>query len=352
MLQSLLELVVCKRRRSTFPASEELFQIKRHKPALIIPLTPLNRSDLPSFRGKISVLPELSEIKDPETLYRRLISIEDEDNSESLKAKIRRLSEVVKLAEENLRKFRRDKETETGNEDYVAIEDSEFQVPAYVLSNDEEMEVERLWDESDGSGVVRMYENIPLSVKDLKTLRGSCWLNDEVVNSYGCLLSQLDDSILIHNSFFLTLLSQRTSSGAINLPKIDRIHKRKNVTSIFTKSKILIPVNINNAHWVCYCIDNQQHTITYYDSFPHSQFNPLLSEYLEEELKRAPIPGVEAYTEEVAKCPQQQNGVDCGAFMLMNMRNCVGKGVEVTQDVMQQVRRMIAWELILGRLRD
>lgn len=354
MLESVLEFIVCKRRRPAFPASEDLYQIKRRKPMLLVPPTPLDRpvpAIWASNRGKKESLPALSDIKDPEVLYRRLISAEDEDNCESLKTKIRRLGEVVKLAEENLQKFRRDKETETVSSSFVPITESDFQPSCYFLSPDEELQVEQLWDSPDPGLVVGNYDNIPLSVKDLRTLRGSCWLNDEVVNSYGYLLSLVDKSVLVHNSYFFTLLGQRTPQGEINLQKIDRIHKRKKVESIFAAEKVLIPVNINNAHWVCYCIDHTLKTITYFDSFPYSQFNPLLSEYMQAELKRTHSETL-AYTEEVAICPQQSNGVDCGAFMLMNMRNCVaGKQVHVEQEVMPQVRKMIALELKIGELR-
>lgn len=353
MLESVLGFIVCKRRRAAFPASEDLYQIKRRKPMLLVPPTPLDRPEarlwMPN-RGKKESLPVLADVKDPEVLYRRLISAEDEDNCESLKTKIRRLGEVVRLAEDNLKRFRRDKETETAACDFVSITESDFQPPCYFLSPDEELQVEQLWDSPDPSVVVGNYDNIPLSVKDLRTLRGSCWLNDEVVNSYGYLLSLVDSNVLIHNSYFFTLLGQKTSQGEINLQKVDRIHKRKKVDSVFTREKVLIPVNLNNAHWVCYCIDHSLKCITYFDSFAYSQFSPLLSEYMQAELKRIHSDTV-AYTEEVAACPQQSNGVDCGAFMLMNMRNCVGKQTQVEQQVMPQVRKMIALELKTGELR-
>ena len=114
---------------------------------------------------------------------------------------------------------------------------------------------------------------------------------------------------------------------------------------------MVIPVNINNSHWACYCIDHKKKAIIYYDSFAFAQFNRTVAEYVEEELKRAHSE-TSSYEEEIANCPQQENGVDCGVFMLMNVRNCTSDPpLEVSQSVIPNIRKMVALELKKASLR-
>lgn len=238
MLDFVFDLLTCKRRRQAFPPTEDLYQIKRRKPNIVVTPSLLDRSAqvatgrMWAARGKLEQTLGLGDVKDPEELYKRLISEEDEQSVETLRVKIKRLGEVVKLGEESLRRFKRDKETETSSRTFVAIEESDFVLPPYVLSPEETQEVEGMWEHPDDAFVIATLDNIPLSVKDVKTLRGRSWLNDEVINSYGFLLSKSNPQTLIHNTYFLPLLSQRTAEGRINLQKIDRIHKRKNVRTM------------------------------------------------------------------------------------------------------------------------
>lgn len=114
---------------------------------------------------------------------------------------------------------------------------------------------------------------------------------------------------------------------------------------------MVIPVNVNGSHWAMYCIDHKKKAIVYYDSFAFAQFNRTIAEYVEEELKRAHS-DTASYEEEVASCPQQENGVDCGVFMLMNMRNCVASApLDYSQAVIPSIRKMVALELQKGVLR-
>jgi Ulp1 family protease len=62
-----------------------------------------------------------------------------------------------------------------------------------------------------------------LTVKNFKTLRHGCWLNDEIVNGYISLLNQINtnfkDRALILKSFIYNLLAGQDDTKILRISK-------------------------------------------------------------------------------------------------------------------------------------
>ncbi|CAG9534952.1 unnamed protein product [Cercopithifilaria johnstoni] len=151
--------------------------------------------------------------------------------------------------------------------------------------------------------------------KDLLTLKGLDWLNDEVVNFYMnliCERSKNDANLpkaYAFNSFFYSTLSTKGYASV-------RRWTRK--IDVFSYEILLIPVHLG-AHWCLAVIDFKNRIIDYYDSMGGSNDRCLdiLSEYLcEESLDKKKqefdLSGWQLMNR--YDIPQQMNGSDCGMF--------------------------------------
>lgn len=109
------------------------------------------------------------------------------------------------------------------------------------------------------------------------------WLNDEVVNSYAQLINARTvmgapgDRVHCWNSFFYQRLAEQGYAGA-NLKRwtkrVSWLHvgllTAKYKLDIFSLHKMILPINLNNAHWVCAVVDFRRQRFEYYDSMHDS----------------------------------------------------------------------------------
>lgn len=121
-----------------------------------------------------------------------------------------------------------------------------------------------------------------VTVSDLSTLKGTSWLNDEVINFYFCLISETANAncgpeVYYHyfNTFFYPTLCRRGYDG---------VKKWTKNLQIFKLKKIIIPIHLGN-HWCFSYIDMPSRVIYYFDSLGGRNdvcLNTLLG-YLQEE---------------------------------------------------------------------
>ncbi|KAI1723736.1 sentrin-specific protease [Ditylenchus destructor] len=151
--------------------------------------------------------------------------------------------------------------------------------------------------------------------KDLLSLRGLEWLNDEVVNFYMnliCERSRENDDLpktYAFNTFFYPNLSSKGYNSV-------RRWTRK--IDIFSFELLIIPVHLT-AHWCLAVVDLKEKCITYYDSMLGSDQGclNLIKDYLKLEHKDKKH---EEYDTSDWKTvcrkdiPRQLNGSDCGMF--------------------------------------
>ncbi|ORY55013.1 hypothetical protein BCR35DRAFT_310206, partial [Leucosporidium creatinivorum] len=125
----------------------------------------------------------------------------------------------------------------------------------------------------------------------------------------------------------------------------------------FSKSLIIIPINLGNSHWVCSAINLEKKRFEYYDSLggPMERVYLTLRKYLEEEhlaKKKSPIDlsDWENYWDE--DVPQQENSCDCGIFTCQFMETLSRdvEGFDFTQKEMPYLRNKMALEIHEERL--
>lgn len=198
---------------------------------------------------------------------------------------------------------------------------------------------------------------IPITVRDLKTLKQPNWLNDEVINFYFELLRQRskDNSKLprlhIFNTFFYPKLS---SKG------YESVRRWTKNIDIFSFDMILIPIHLG-IHWCCAEINIKSQSIFYYDSLHNNNTICLnwLREYLIEEFKdkKASVGKTDGFDFlnwsliSPKGIPCQQNGYDCGVFACI-FAEYRSRNAEFTfsQKDMNYFRSRISYEIIKGSL--
>lgn len=188
--------------------------------------------------------------------------------------------------------------------------------------------------------------------KDIHTLAGLNWLNDEVINFYMNLLiargASLNKYPKVHamNTFFYPkLLSGGQSSLRRWTRKVD----------IFAQDLVVVPVHLD-IHWCMSIIDFRDKSIIYYDSMGgnNSKCLAALKQYLQDESldKKKQAYDMSDWTFQSAKnIPQQMNGSDCGMFSCMFAEYvCANKKITFTQDDMPYFRNKMVYEILRGKL--
>ncbi|XP_016976990.1 uncharacterized protein LOC108042976 isoform X2 [Drosophila rhopaloa] len=196
--------------------------------------------------------------------------------------------------------------------------------------------------------------NLHITRDDIRTLLGTSWLNDEVINFYMCLLTKRSEeragqvpSVYAMNTFFVPRLLQAGHSG------VKRWTRKVN---LFAKDIIPVPVHCNGVHWCMAIIHMRNKTIRYYDSMgkPNQNVLDALEAYLREESldkRKQPFDTSGFVSENVPNIPQQSNGSDCGVFSCM-FAEYITRDVPITftQADMSYFRKKMALEIAGGEL--
>jgi sentrin-specific protease 1 len=165
-------------------------------------------------------------------------------------------------------------------------------------------------------------DSVVMNKKSFSGLRKSTYLNDEVINFYGRLLKQADKSnqyFYFSTHFYATL----RYCGKLVMESTRVFFTNVNV---FEKNKIFIPVHIIPNHWALVVVDFVSHSISYYDSmyFPMAG-KKILNDILQWLIFASSICGVAfdkkywSTFEGAPGIPQQNNGFDCGVFVILFM---------------------------------
>lgn len=188
--------------------------------------------------------------------------------------------------------------------------------------------------------------------KDMETLGGLNWLNDEVINFYMNMLMERGrtepglPSVYAFNTFFYPKLLASGYSA------IKRWTRR---VDIFSYDLILVPVHLG-VHWCLAVIDFRHNTIRYYDSMGgrNSKCLEALRKYLQEESrdKKQKELDMSNWTyETVQDIPHQMNGSDCGMFAL-KYAEYITRDAKITfeQLNMPYFRRRMVYEILTNKL--
>lgn len=114
--------------------------------------------------------------------------------------------------------------------------------------------------------------------KDMVKLKPGQWLNDEVINFYMVLINRRSNelekareagqvqtfkkgqeplNVFAFTSFFYSKFKRE------GYKSVTRWTKK---TDVFKKDAVLMPINLNNTHWVCACINIRKKRFEFYDS--------------------------------------------------------------------------------------
>lgn len=204
-------------------------------------------------------------------------------------------------------------------------------------------DLDKLIEECDFNDLIVKIGNTPIHGRDFKRLALKSWLNDEIINAYLELISPAGD-IIVFNTFFYEILKGMYQSQQLDTNRIRRILRKKGISG-FTECRVsVIPVNIKDYHWALVVIDNIAKTVFYYDSLNDNWSEEIfdtISFCLNSELKD------EDYNCKIADCPKQENGSDCGLFVLRTVECVINKeDVKFSQEDMNYYRYVIGWRLL------
>eukprot|EP01018_Ginkgo_biloba_P003561 Gb_16894 [translate_table: standard] len=215
------------------------------------------------------------------------------------------------------------KESEVGKEKLVALHDV-----FAPLKDDEEADVSHALHGRNRREVLVMHKNsnIEITREVLQCLLPGAWLNDEVINLYLELLKERETrepKKFLKCHFFNTFFYKKLFN-----PKTKYDYKavrrwttqRKLGYSLMDCDKIFVPIH-KEIHWCLAIIDTRAKKFQYLDSLKGGDANVLkvLARYITDETKDKIGKDLDVSTWEqefVEDLPEQENGWDCGMFMV------------------------------------
>ncbi|XP_005098591.3 sentrin-specific protease 1 isoform X1 [Aplysia californica] len=192
---------------------------------------------------------------------------------------------------------------------------------------------------------------LQITRKDMATLGGLNWLNDEIINFYmNMLMARGEEEGRSQVYAFNTFFYPKIMSGGHSAVK--RWTKK---VDIFAMHYILIPVHLG-MHW-CLCIANMKDkVVTYFDSMGGRNIECLeaVRKYINDESvakKQTPINMSEWSLVTAQDIPQQMNGSDCGMFACKYAEYITrGKEITFSQEDMPYFRRRMVYEILTKKL--
>ena len=202
------------------------------------------------------------------------------------------------------------------------------------------------------------------------TLRPAAWLNDEVINyATKKLIQPLNQRTHCYNShFFSRCLIQTAEGPRFEYNDVKRWSDRI-PGGLDSLEDLYVPINKDNSHWVFIRVNFPTKTIHLYDSLrldhSNSVYLTTMKHYLYAEYQRL-HPGQNVGFQQWAQqwtsvdrsddCPRQENGDDCGVFMILSMA-LLAQGIRLSASTYsqatvddRQIRRRIAHIAWLDRL--
>uniref|UniRef100_A0A0E0GM92 Ubiquitin-like protease family profile domain-containing protein n=1 Tax=Oryza nivara TaxID=4536 RepID=A0A0E0GM92_ORYNI len=260
------------------------------------------------------------------------------------------LASLVNLEEEKLAELR--KAAEPPKEDL-----SELFTP---LTAEEENEVHNcLFGRGSSTEILALHEpsNIEVSREKFRCLRLTAWLNDEVINLYLELLKEREarePKRFLKCHFFNTFFYKKLACGknGYDYKSVKRWTTRRRLGyELIECDKIFVPVH-KDVHWCLAVINMKERTFQYLDSLGCVDHHVprVLARYIAEEVKDKSNKEIDTSTwheELVDDIPLQQNGWDCGMFMLKYIDfHSRGLSMSFSQENMEYFRKRTVMEIL------
>ncbi|CAA3011386.1 ubiquitin-like-specific protease ESD4 [Olea europaea subsp. europaea] len=211
------------------------------------------------------------------------------------------------------------------------VEETKKQVPDECfkpLTVEEEAQVAWALSNSNRRKVLVSHKssNIDITGEILQCLKPGAWLNDEVINLYLDLLKEREKRepqkfLKCHffNTFFYNKLIG--GRGGYNFQSVRRWTTQKKLGySLLECDKIFVPIH-KEVHWCLAIINKKDEKFQYLDSLRGVDANVMkvLAKYFVDEVKDKSGKDIDVNSweqEYVDDLPEQENGFDCGMFMI------------------------------------
>ncbi|KAK2394968.1 Cysteine proteinases superfamily protein [Trifolium repens] len=230
--------------------------------------------------------------------------------------------------------------------------------PFVPLTDDEEHEVSRAFS-SNRKKILVAHEssNIEIAGEKIRCLLPGAWLNDEVINLYLELLKERErrePKKFLKCHFFNTFFYKKLISGrdGYDFKSVRRwTTQRKLGYSLFDCDKIFVPIH-QEIHWCLAVINKKDAKFQYLDSLKgmDNRVLKVLARYFVDEVKDKSGKDIDVSTwdkEFVDDLPEQENGFDCGVFMIKYADfYSRGLGLCFNQEHMPYFRRRTAKEIL------
>ena len=258
---------------------------------------------------------------------------------------------LTKSVEDRMKKHLSITEIEIPEPEVESSEDEEEPTELPEMTSEMETEIDRILTSPNNQTLVDAH-SISITRKDLDTLRGLNWLNDEIINFYLQMIvarsKEMDNwpKVYAMNTFFLPKL--RTTG----YPTLKRWTRK---VDIFSYDIILVPVHLD-VHWCLAVINLKKKGVYFYDSMgsDKTEILKLLLKYLESEhmdKKKTPFDTSDFSLENVKDIPRQMNGSDCGMFTLKYSEYLArNAGITFTQEDMPYYRRRMVYEIVNDKI--
>ncbi|XP_068658885.1 ubiquitin-like-specific protease ESD4 [Aristolochia californica] len=227
------------------------------------------------------------------------------------------------------------------------------------LTEQEEDDVSRALRGSNSFELLVTHEssNIEITREKMQCLRPGAWLNDEVINLYLELLKERERSNptkILKCHFFNTFFYKKLISGrnGYDYKAVRRwTTPRKIGYGLIDCDKIFVPIHAE-IHWCLAVINIKDEKFQYLDSLGCRDIRVLnvLAKYLVDETKDKSNKDIDVSSWEqefVEDLPEQQNGWDCGMFMI-KYADFYSRGLDLcfSQEHMPYFRRRTAKEIL------
>lgn len=191
---------------------------------------------------------------------------------------------------------------------------------------------------------------VPITRGDLKTLQGTEWLNDEIINGYMDLINRRDlishgqrRTIYAFSCFFYTQLSTRQRYS------YQRVRNWTTEIDVFELERLIFPIHVRKNHWCLAVINLKTQRFEYYDSLGSSNDHQCLSRlrrWLQDESQDKRQLQF-SLTDHQPKEKSQRNNYDCGVFTA-RAAECVARDVpfDFTQEDISALRILMSIQLL------
>ncbi|XP_050372334.1 ubiquitin-like-specific protease ESD4 [Argentina anserina] len=298
------------------PEELELERRKKQQPSDFTTLT-VNGSSL-----RVEAAEKMRELMslDPEDLPRYKKLIEEVERKST--PKLKQLGFEIQVAENKRALFESLRPKKKKPVDEAPVE------PFILLKEEEKAVVDRAFSNVNRRKVLVSHENsnIQITGELLQCLRPRAWLNDEVINVYLELLKERekrDPKKYLKCHFFNTFFYKKLIGGrsGYDYKAVKRwTTQRKLGYSLIDCDKIFVPIH-KEIHWCLAVINKADQKFQYLDSLGGRDAKVMqhLARYYVDEVKDKCGKDIDVSFWEfecVEDLPEQENGFDCGVFMI------------------------------------